>query len=99
MELAMSPTDPPDEAPPAPHHRVSLKQAILRHLAGPPRVSQRDFAKRLGVNQSFISKIIHGKRAISWRRAFEIHAKTGIPLDDLRPPPKKRRKKKQPPQT
>jgi hypothetical protein len=71
--------------------------SLRAYLAGPPRVSQRQLAKRARCNQSHISMIANGTRTPSAKLALTLHAITGVPLAALLKPKKRRRRRAPPP--
>jgi transcriptional regulator with XRE-family HTH domain len=56
---------------------------LARYLEGPPRITQRELADRVGVHQSLISQIVSGARTPSGQLALSLHQETGIPVDQL----------------
>jgi len=99
MEPSMSPTDEPpdrpDRAPDSPAHRHNQSEAVKAYLKGPPRRSQRELAKKLGVNQSYVSKVVRKQRVMSTKLVFAFHELSKIPLEDLRPARLRRRRRVQ----
>jgi len=70
-------------------------RTLREYLRGPPRISQRAFAERVGVNQSMISMLTRGRRRPRAALALKLHRITGVPLEALlaprRRPTRKRR--------
>lgn len=60
-------------------HTAVLKRAIK--LAG----SQKKLAKKTGLSQQFISKVIRGERALSSESAIALASATEIPLSEIIP--------------
>ena len=48
-------------------------------------LSQREFGKRVGVNQSMVSQWLNGVRPLSPKKAVQINKRTAIPRHELRP--------------
>jgi transcriptional regulator with XRE-family HTH domain len=58
-------------------------RSIQEYLDGPPRVSQRTLADRLGVGQSTISLWLRDERKPSNERLLKLYEITGVPLTTL----------------
>jgi len=54
--------------------------SLQAYLTGPPRVTQRDLARRAELNQSAISMILRGKRLPSGPMAMRLSQLTGVPV-------------------
>lgn len=82
--------------------RDAPAKTLRAYLKGPPKVSQRELARALGVHQSMVSMLAKGKRAPSATLLKQLHAITGVPLASLlhladEPPPRHRRRRRRPP--
>lgn len=51
------------------------------------RGAQVKFAREVQCSESHLSLVLNGKRGLSYPLATRIHAKTGIPVEELMSPP------------
>ena len=89
----MTPTEPTmlkKTTPPSPD---TPPRTLREYFTRNPKQSQRDFAKRMELTQSFISMLVSGERAARGDVAKRIARATGVPLDVLITKPKKKRKR------
>lgn len=48
-------------------------------------LSQKEFGRQVGVNQSMVSQWLTGTRPLSPKKAIQINKRTAIPRHELRP--------------
>lgn len=62
------------------------RTALLADFAS-DRGAQVKFAREVQCSESHLSLVLNGKRGLSYPLATRIHAKTGIPVEELMAPP------------
>lgn len=62
------------------------RATLLTELAA-ERGAQVKFAREVRCSESHLSLVLSGKRGLSYPLAQRIHAKTGIPVEELMSPP------------
>ena len=82
----MTKTTPTTAAPTPP-------RSLREYLNGPPRVTQRALALRVGCHQSMVSMLVRGQRLPRALLATKLHRVTGVPLDTLLRPKRSHAKK------
>lgn len=84
------------ETTPSPNFVSYLQEELLRRCRSNPRYSLRSFARTLEIEPSALSKILHGKRAVT-RNTFDLLADrlalSPTQLKQLAPPDKLRRRR------
>lgn len=70
--------------------RRPAPSTLQRYLKGPPRVTQRTLARKVGVHQSLISMLKRKERAAGGALALRLHRVTGVPLEELLRGPRRR---------
>ena len=64
-------------------YRTLLKSELLRRQSAKPHYSLRAFARSLGVNPSFLSAVLHGKRNLSLEKLAAVAQKLGLSSDEI----------------
>jgi transcriptional regulator with XRE-family HTH domain len=63
--------------------KKSPKKSIVRTVREKKKLSQIDFAKKLGVSQGFLSKIENGESQITMELAKKLHKEYKVPANKL----------------
>lgn len=70
-----------------------LKDELSRRAQRNPAYSLRAFARDLGVSHTYLSLVMHGKRTLSLRQAYQMAGPLGVPAESLAKAPTKKPKK------
>lgn len=63
--------------------RYVLDKKAIRHYLIDHDLTQRDFAKTLGISASYLSDLLNGRKSISLSVLFSIAEETGIDIHEL----------------